>query len=613
LREDIRNFSIIAHIDHGKSTLADRILEFTKAVSAREMRDQVLDDMDLEREKGITIKAKAIRLDYVASDGKKYTLNLIDTPGHVDFTYEVARSLVACEGTLLVVDACQGVEAQTLANAYLAKEDNLKIIPVINKIDLPNADILSVKHQIMEIMNVDEGAILETSAKLGKGTKEVLEAIVHQIPPPRGSPDGPLSALVFDSVFDPYRGAVIYVRVFDGILRQGMKIEMVSTGKVFEVSELGVFHLKKMVSAPSLEAGEVGYLVAGIKDIHSVKIGDTIIDPSRPTAKPYGRLREVKPFVFCGLYPVDSGDYEHLKKALERLRLNDASFEYQAEDSVLGYGFRCGFLGLLHMEIIRERLEREYDLDLVITAPNVVYRIKKVKGGKKKKKASPEEEEETVYINNPANLPPENEIAEIAEPFVRVTIILPGEFLGAVMKLMEKRRAKFISMKYINPQRVILTYELPLAEMIAGFYDRLKSVSRGFASLDYQHIGYKAGDLAKLVILINYQPVEALSVILPREKAYYRAQKIAKELKEVIPRQQIPVPIQVKIENRIIARETIKAFRKDVIAKLYGGDVTRKRKLLEKQKEGKKKMKRLGKVDVPQEAFLTFLKFSEEE
>jgi len=611
LREDIRNFSIIAHIDHGKSTLADRILEFTKAVSAREMRDQVLDDMDLEREKGITIKAKAIRLDYVASDGKKYTLNLIDTPGHVDFTYEVARSLIACEGTLLVVDACQGVEAQTLANAYLAKEDNLKIIPVINKIDLPNADILSVKRQIMEIMNVDEGAILETSAKLGKGTKEVLEAIVHQIPPPRGSPDGPLSALVFDSVFDPYRGAVIYVRVFDGILRQGMKIEMVSTGKVFEVSELGVFHLKKMVSAPSLEAGEVGYLIAGIKDIHSVKIGDTIIDPSRPTTKPYGRLREVKPFVFCGLYPVDSGDYEHLKKALERLRLNDASFEYQAEDSVLGYGFRCGFLGLLHMEIIRERLEREYDLDLVITAPNVVYRIKKVKGGKKK--ASPEQEEETVYINNPANLPPENEIAEIAEPFVRVTIILPGEFLGAVMKLMEKRRAKFISMKYINPQRVILTYELSLAEMIAGFYDRLKSVSRGFASLDYQHIGYKAGDLAKLVILINYQPVEALSVILPREKAFYRAQKIAKELKEVIPRQQIPVPIQVKIENRIIARETIRAFRKDVIAKLYGGDVTRKRKLLEKQKEGKKKMKRLGKVDVPQEAFLTFLKFGEEE
>jgi len=612
LREDIRNFSIIAHIDHGKSTLADRILEFTKAISAREMRDQVLDDMDLEREKGITIKAKAIRLDYVASDGKKYILNLIDTPGHVDFTYEVARSLVACEGTLLVVDACQGVEAQTLANAYLAKENNLKIIPVINKIDLPNADILSVKRQIMEIMNVDEGAILQTSAKLGKGIKEVLEAIVHQIPPPRGSPDGPLSALVFDSVFDPYRGAVIYVRVFDGTLRQGMKIEMMSTGKVFEVNELGVFHLK-MVSAPSLKAGEVGYLVAGIKDIHSVKIGDTIIDPSKPKTEPYDRLKEVKPFVFCGLYPVDTGDYERLKKALERLRLNDASFEYQAEDSVLGYGFRCGFLGLLHMEIIRERLEREYNLDLVITAPNVIYRIKKVKGGKKKRKASEKEEGEIIYINNPADLPPENEIVEIAEPFVRVTIILPGEFLGGVMKLMEKRRAKFISMKYINPQRVILTYELPLAEMIAGFYDRLKSVSHGFASLDYQHIGYKAGDLAKLVILINYQPVEALSVILPREKAHYRAQKITKELKEVIPRQQIPVPIQAKIENKIIARETIRAFRKDVTAKLYGGDITRKRKLLEKQKEGKKKMKRLGKVDVPQEAFLTFLKFSEEE
>lgn len=612
MREDIRNFSIIAHIDHGKSTLADRILEFTKAVSAREMRDQVLDDMDLEREKGITIKAKAIRLDYVASDGKKYILNLIDTPGHVDFTYEVARSLVACEGTLLVVDACQGVEAQTLANAYLAKENNLKIIPVINKIDLPNADILSVKRQIMEIMNVDEEAILETSAKLGKGIKEVLEAIVHQIPPPRGSPDEPLSALVFDSVFDPYRGAVIYVRVFDGTLRQGMKIKMMSTGKVFEVNELGVFHLK-MVSAPSLKAGEVGYLVAGIKDIHNVKIGDIIIDPSGPKTKPYGRLKEVKPFVFCGLYPVDTGDYERLMKALERLRLNDASFEYQAEDSVLGYGFRCGFLGLLHMDIIRERLEREYNLALVITAPNVVYRIKKVKGRKKKKKVSPEEKSEIIYINNPADFPPENEIAEIAEPFVRVTIILPGEFLGGVMKLMEKRRAKFISMKYINPQRVILTYELPLAEMIAGFYDRLKSVSHGFASLDYQHIDYKAGDLAKLVILINYQPVEALSVILPREKAYYRAQKIAKELKEVIPRQQIPVPIQAKIENKIIARETIRAFRKDVIAKLYGGDVTRKRKLLEKQKEGKKKMKRLGKVDVPQEAFLTFLKFNEEE
>ena len=612
MREDIRNFSIIAHIDHGKSTLADRILELTKAVSAREMRDQVLDDMDLEREKGITIKAKAIRFDYVANNGKKYTLNLIDTPGHVDFTYEVARSLIACEGTLLVVDAAQGVEAQTLANAYLAKANNLKIIPVINKIDLQNADILSVKHQIMEIMDVDEGAILQTSAKQGKGIKEVLEAIVHQIPPPRGSPDEPLSALVFDSVFDPYRGAVIYVRVFDGTLRQGMKIEMVSTGKVFEVSELGVFHLK-MVSAPSLEAGEVGYLVAGIKDIHSVKIGDTIIDPSKPTTKPYGRLREVKPFVFCGLYPVDTGDYEHLKKALERLRLNDASFEYQAEESVLGYGFRCGFLGLLHMEIIRERLEREYDLELVITAPNVIYRIKKVKEGKKKKKASVEEEGKIIFINNPADLPPENEIAEIAEPFVKVTIILPGEFLGGVMKLMEKRRSKFISMKYINPQRVILTYELPLAEMIAGFYDRLKSVSHGFASLDYQHIGYKAGDLAKLVILINYQPVEALSVIIPREKAFYRAQKIAKELKEVIPRQQIPVPIQAKIENRIIARETIRAFRKDVTAKLYGGDVTRKRKLLEKQKEGKKKMKRLGKVDVPQEAFLTFLKFTEEE
>lgn len=610
MREDIRNFSIIAHIDHGKSTLADRILELTKAVSAREMRDQILDDMELEREKGITIKAKAVRLDYVASNGKKYILNLIDTPGHVDFTYEVARSLAACEGTLLLVDACQGVEAQTLANAYLAQESNLKIIPVINKIDLPNADRENVKHQIVEIMNVKETDILEISAKLGIGIKEVLEVVVQRIPPPGGFPDAPLSALIFDSVFDPYRGAVIYVRVFDGTLRPGMKIEMMSTGKVFEVTELGVFHLK-MVSTPTLEAGEVGYVVAGIKDIHSVKIGDTITDPTRPTPKPYGKLREVKPFVFCGLYPVDSGDYEHLKKALERLRLNDASFEFQAEESVLGYGFRCGFLGLLHMDIIKERLEREYNLDLVITSPNVVYRIKKVKGGKKKIKTSAEGE--IIYINNPADLPPENEIEEIAEPFVKATIILPGEFLGAVMKLMEKRRAKFNSMKYINPQRVILTYELPLAEMIGGFYDRLKSVSHGFASLDYQHMGYKPQDLVKLMIVINYEPIGALSVILPREKAYNRAEKITRELKEVIPRQQFPVPVQAKIENRIIARETIKAFRKDVTAKLYGGDVTRKRKLLEKQKEGKKKMKKIGKVDVPQEAFLTFLKFSEEE
>jgi len=610
LKENIRNFSIIAHIYHGKSTLADRILEFTKAVSPREMRDQVLDDMDLEREKGITIKAKAVRLDYIAGDGKRYTLNLIDTPGHVDFTYEVARSLAACEGTLLVIDAAQGVEAQTLANAYLARENNLKIIPVINKIDLPNADKENVKRQIMEIINVGEEDILETSAKLGIGTKEVLETIVRQIPPPSGSPDAPLSALIFDSVFDPYRGAVIYVRVFNGTLRPGMKIEMMSTGKVFEVTELGVFHLK-MVSSPRLEAGEVGYVVAGIKDIHSVKIGDTIKDPMNPAGEPCAKLREVKPFVFCGLYPVDTGDYEHLKKALERLRLNDASFEYQAEDSVLGYGFRCGFLGLLHMDIIKERLEREYNLNLVITAPNVVYRVKRVKGGKKSAKDS--EKGEIIYINNPAHLPPQNEIAEIAEPFVKATIILPSEFLGAVMKLMEKRRAKFDSMKYINPQRVVLSYELPLAEMIAGFYDRLKSVSRGFASLDYQHIGYRLQDLVKLVIFINYEPIEALSVIVPRDKAYYRGERIASELKQVIPRQQFPVPIQAKIENRIIARETIKAFRKDVTAKLYGGDVTRKIKLLEKQKEGKKKLKKIGKVDVPQEAFLTFLKFSEEE
>jgi len=612
LRQDIRNFSIIAHIDHGKSTLADRILEFTKAVSTREMRDQVLDDMDLEREKGITIKAKAIRFDYVAMDGRKYILNLIDTPGHVDFTYEVARSLVACEGTLLLVDAAQGVEAQTLANAQLAEENNLKIIPVINKIDLPNANKDNVKSQIMEIMDVELEDILETSAKLGIGTREVLEAVVRQIPPPGGSSELPLSALIFDSVFDPYRGAVIYVRVFDGILKPGMKIEMMSTGKIFEVDEVGMFHLK-MVPAQSLEAGEVGYLVAGIKDIHSVRIGDTVTDPSRPVAKPHARLKDVKPFVFCGLYPVNTEDYEHLKKAMERLRLNDASFEYQGEESVLGSGFRCGFLGLLHMDIIRERLEREYNLDLVVTAPNVVYRVRKNKGDRKKRKACGEEEGEVIYINNPAELPPENEIAEIAEPFVKGTVILPSEFLGAVMKLMEKRRARFIAMKYINPQRVVLTYELPLAEMVMGFYDRLKSVSHGFASLDYQHIGYRPEDLVKLTILINYEPVQALSLILPREKVNYRAQKIASDLKEVIPRQQFPVPIQAKVENRIIARETIKAFRKDVIAKLYGGDVTRKRKLLEKQKEGKKKMKRLGKVDVPQEAFLTFLKFSEEE
>jgi len=599
LIENIRNFSIIAHIDHGKSTLADRLLEYTHTVTKREMREQVLDAMDLERERGITIKAKAIRLNYASGDGKTYQFNLIDTPGHVDFSYEVSRSLSACEGCILVVDAVQGVEAQTLSNVYLAGENKLKIIPVINKIDLPNAHIADVRKQITEILAGEED-ILEVSAKQGTGTMDVLEAVARRIPCPLGAVEKPLFGLIFDSMFDPYRGALIYVRMFDGRVVPGMKIRMVSSGREYEVTEAGIFHLK-MKTCPALEAGEVGYIAAGIKNIHDIKIGDTVTDSVKPTEKFFSGFREVKPYVFCSMYTKDNNEYDKLKKSLEKFRLNDASFDYKPENSeVLGFGFRCGFLGLLHMDIVKERLRREYGLNLLITAPNVVYRI-----------VFRDEDGKEVFINNPSEFPDTGKIKEVAEPYVNATIILPGEYIGRVMKLLETRRAKFSSLKYINPTRAVLVYELPLAEMILDFYDRLKSVSQGYASFDYKHTGYSASDMVKMEILVNHQPVDALARIMERSQAYYRAEKIVERLKEVIPRQMFSVPIQARVDNRIIARENLKAFRKDVTAKLYGGDVTRKNKLLDKQKAGKKKMEKLGKLDIPQEAFFSILRIDE--
>ncbi len=596
--KNIRNFSIIAHIDHGKSTLADRLIEFTHTVNKREMRQQVLDDMDLEREKGITIKAKSIRLHYKAKDGNVYLLNLIDTPGHVDFTYEVSRSLSACEGTILVVDACQGVEAQTFANMELALSNNLKIIPVINKIDLPNANIEQTQKEIEEILP-EKVNITKASAKLGKGTEEILERIVNEVPPPKGNVDEPLSALIFDSVFDLYRGAVIYIRIIDGIIKPGMKIAMVSTGKVYEIEEVGVFLLNPQ-KTNELCAGDVGYIIAGIKDIHSVKIGDTITDPKKPTLKPFGGFREVKPFVFCGLYPIENEDYQDLKKALERLRLNDASFEFQHDDSpVLGFGFRCGFLGLLHMEIIKERLKREYNLQVMITAPDVSYKI------------ILKHQTKDITINNPAKLPHFSEIKKILEPYVKATVITPSQYIGAVMQLFQDKRGKFISLRYINPQRAVIIYEFPLSEMVLDFYDRLKSVTQGYASFDYQHIGYREGKLVKLNILINGKAIESLSFIIPKEQAYYKGREIAQRLRKLIPRQLFAVAIQAEVNNKVIARENVVPLKKDVIAKCYGGDVTRKRKLLEKQKEGKKRMKKIGQIEVPPEAFMEVLKINQ--
>lgn len=589
----IRNFSIIAHIDHGKSTLADRLLEYTGALSEREMTEQVLDSMDLERERGITIKAHAVRLEYTAEDGKAYILNLIDTPGHVDFSYEVSRSLASCEGALLVVDASQGVEAQTLANAYLAVEHDLEIIPVINKIDLPSADPAAVKEQIEDAIGIDCAGAILASAKEGIGTKEILEAIVKKIPPPEGDDRKPLKALIFDSWFDNYQGVFVLVRVFDGTVRPGSKIRLMAIDSVFEVSGVGVF-TPKMQAVERLSAGEVGYIIAGIKSVTDTKIGDTITDAVNPVSEPCPGYKDIKPMVFCGFYPSLTHQYENLRDALNKLRLNDSSFTYEPETSLaLGFGFRCGFLGLLHMEIIQERLEREFGLSLLSTAPTVVYRITKMEG-------------DTVFIDNPASLPERYE--EIEEPFVVTTIFVPSEFIGPILDLCQEKRGVQRSFSYIGKDRIKVEYELPLNEILWDFYDKLKSLSKGYASLDYEFLGYRESELVRLNILLNGEAVDALSLIVHQDKAYYKGRQLTEKLREVIPRQMYEVVIQAAIGNKIIARETVKALRKDVLAKCYGGDITRKRKLLEKQKEGKKRMKQVGRVELPQEAFLAVLK-----
>ena len=593
--DHVRNFSIIAHIDHGKSTLADRLLEFTGAVSAREKTDQILDSMDLERERGITIKASPVRLYYHARDGQEYKLNLIDTPGHVDFTYEVSRSLGACEGALLVVDAAQGVEAQTVANVHMALDHNLEILPVINKIDLPNADPERVKKEIEDVIGLDASHAISASAKEGIGTEEILEGIVHYFPPPKGDPEEPLRALIIDSWFDPYHGAVVMMRVFDGTVRKGTRIRMMSSGRAFEVTRLGIF-APGPVEVAELKAGDVGFLMAGIKEVAETRIGDTITTDDRPAAQPLPGFKPMKPMVFSGLYPTDSGQYQGLRDALEKLRLNDSSFTYEPETSqALGFGFRCGFLGLLHMDIVRERLEREFALSLITTAATVVYRVVTLAG-------------DTLLIDNPVKLPPDSDIDRIEEPIIQAALHLPQEFLGNVLKLCEEKRGTQKEIRYLGPKRVMLTYELPLNEIVVDFYDRLKSMSRGYASMDYEMAGYRQADLVKLDVRINGDVIDAMSMIVHRDKAYYRGRDLVQRMRQLIPRQLFEVVIQAAIGSRVIAREAVKALRKNVTAKCYGGDITRKRKLLERQKEGKKRMKQVGKVEIPQEAFLAALK-----
>jgi GTP-binding protein LepA len=593
--EQIRNFSIIAHIDHGKSTLADRLLEFTGAISEREKTDQILDSMDLERERGITIKASPVCLKYRAKNGREYKLNLIDTPGHVDFTYEVSRSLAACEGALLVVDAAQGVEAQTVANVHMALDHNLEILPVINKIDLPSADPERVKKEIEDVIGLDASSAILASAKEGIGTEEILEGIIHQFPPPKGNPDQPLRAVIIDSWFDPYHGAVVMMRVFDGAVRKGNRIRMMSSNRVFEVSRLGVFS-PASVEVAELNTGEVGFLMAGIKEIAETRIGDTITQDEAPATEALPGFKPMKPMVFSGLYPTDANQYQGLRDALDKLRLNDSSFTFEPETSqALGFGFRCGFLGLLHMDIIRERLEREFGLSLITTAATVVYRVTKTTA-------------ETVQIDNPVRLPPEGDIEQIEEPIIEAAIHLPQEYLGGVLSLCEEKRGAQKEIRYLGPKRVMLVYELPLNEIVVDFYDRLKSVSRGYASMDYELAGYRAADLVKLDVRINNEVVDAMSMIVHRDKAYYRGRDLVQRMRELIPRQLFEVVIQAAIGSRVIARESVKPLRKNVTAKCYGGDITRKRKLLERQKEGKKRMKQVGKVEIPQEAFLAALK-----
>ncbi|HYB96330.1 MAG TPA: translation elongation factor 4 [Vicinamibacterales bacterium] len=595
----IRNFSIIAHIDHGKSTLADRFLEVTGALQAREMTAQVLDAMDLERERGITIKAHPVRLNYTAQDGRVYVLNLIDTPGHVDFSYEVTRSLAACEGALLLVDASQGVEAQTLANAYLAVDNNLEIIPVINKIDLPSAQVEEARRQLEEIIGLDATTAIAASGKTGAGVTEILEAVVHRLPPPEGDPAAPLKALIFDSWYDSYRGVVIVVRVLEGTIRNAMKVTLMNTRQDHEVESLGVFS-PKAIPVDQLGPGEVGFIACGIKNVADAQIGDTVTETARPTLEPFPGFKALKPMVFAGLYPVESHQYAELRESLEKLRLNDASFFFEPESSVaLGFGFRCGFLGLLHMEIVQERLEREFNMDLVTTAPGVLYRVTKTDG-------------EVIEIDSPAKLPDTGEIDRIEEPVITAMILTPAEYVGVILQLCQDKRGVQKALEFKAADRVLISYELPFNEVVLDFYDKLKTISRGYASLDYHVTGYWDSPLVKLDILVNGEPVDALSIIVHRDRAYDRGRQLASKMRELIPRQMFEVAIQAAIGARIIARESVKALRKNVLAKCYGGDISRKRKLLEKQKEGKKRMKRVGTVEIPQEAFLAVLKIGDE-
>ena len=594
----IRNFSIIAHIDHGKSTLADRLIQHTGGLANREMKEQVLDSMDLERERGITIKAQTVRLKWTAPDGETWFLNLMDTPGHVDFSYEVSRSLAACEGALLVVDASQGVEAQTLANVYLALDDDLEIIPVLNKIDLPAAEPERVRQQIEDVIGLDASGALPVSAKTGAGVEALIAAVVAQVPPPQGDPDAPLKALLVDSWYDPYLGVIILVRVRDGRLRKGQRIRMMATGGVYEADRVGVFTPKRAPVA-SLGPGEIGFITAGIKTVADCKVGDTITDDRNRTPEPLPGFQPSLPVVFCGIFPVDNGDFEHLRESLQKLALNDSSFHTEPETSAaLGYGFRCGFLGLLHLEIVQERLAREFDLDLIATAPSVIYRLAM-------------SDRTALELHNPADMPDETRIASIEEPWIRATILTPDDYLGAVLALCTERRGEQIDLTYAG-SRAMLVYRLPLNEVVYDFYDRLKSVTRGYASFDYRMDGYREGDLVKVQILVNAEPVDALSMIVPRSSAEHRGRAICGRLKELIPRQLFKIPIQAAIGGKVIARETISALRKDVTAKCYGGDITRKRKLLEKQKAGKKKMRQFGKVDIPQSAFIEALRMGED-
>ncbi|MEN2465032.1 translation elongation factor 4 [Ornithinibacillus sp. FSL M8-0202] len=598
-QENVRNFSIIAHIDHGKSTLADRILENTQTVTKREMKDQILDAMDLERERGITIKLNAVQLQYKSKSGEDFTFHLIDTPGHVDFTYEVSRSLAACEGAILVVDAAQGIEAQTLANVYLALDNELEIIPVINKIDLPSADPERVKKELEEVIGIDPDDVILASAKANIGIEDILERITEAVPPPAGDPDEPLKALIFDSLYDSYRGVVAYVCVKEGSVKVGDRIKMMATGKEFEVNEVGVF-TPKQLPLKELNVGDVGYITASIKNVGDTRVGDTITLADNPAKEPLPGYRRLNPMVYCGLYPVDSSKYNDLREALERLELNDSALQYEAETSqALGFGFRCGFLGLLHMEIIQERIEREFKIDLITTAPSVIYEVEQTDG-------------EVLTIDNPSVMPDPQKIQEIREPYVKATIMVPNEYVGPVMEIAQKKRGQFIDMEYLDDIRVNVIYHIPLSEIVYDFFDQLKSNTKGYASFDYELLGYQASKLVKMDILLNGETIDALSFIVHKDFSYDRGKQIVEKLKELIPRQQFEVPVQAAVGNKIVARSTIKAMRKNVLAKCYGGDISRKRKLLEKQKEGKKRMKMVGSVEVPQEAFMAVLKMDDE-